>query len=148
MKRLAFAAALAAASLLVGALPALAAQGSATTQAVATASSNSGTLLTTALCYGTTGRVEGTLSAYGQGNKATSFVVRLNSGTVGGDYALWHGTKSTSSALVGTATLKPDYSFAVDTSASPIALSPGRLKSDTFRVNGPGWGETYVDCKV
>ena len=144
MKRLALAACLAAACLSAAALPALAAPAPDATQSATTDSS----ILTTALCYGITGKVEGTLTAYGRGNKATSFVVRLNTGTVGGSYALWHGTKTTGSALIGTATLKPDYSFAVDTSASPIALTAGRLRNDTFRVNGPGWGETYVDCKV
>lgn len=28
------------------------------------------------------------------------------------------------------------------------ALAARCLKTDTFRVNGPGRGETYVDCKV
>jgi hypothetical protein len=142
MKRLALSIALAAATFSATALPAFAAQTAATT--------TSSQLLTTTLCYQPSGAVAGTLTAYGQGNKASSFVVTLSSGTstVGGEYTLRHGTKSTPSVVVGTATLKPDYTFTVDTSSSPVALSNGRLKTDTFRVNGPGWGESYLDCRV
>ena len=133
MKRFARSAVLAAATLTMGVTPALAAS----TQ-----------ILTTALCYDGNNQVLGTLTAYGQGNKATSFLADLSAGTVGGTYTLRHGTKTTASAVVGSAPLNASYDFVVDTSASPVTLTPGRLKTDTFRVNGPGWGETYVDCKI